>query len=269
MQKACAKYLGRGAEKRPSWRKIVDTAQVALPPDQAAKVLAVAAGLFCQAKNIARPEGYDGQILQPSWAAAHVQRVTIDMIRADGLDDHLAAHAPPAATPTTPNDIAFCATSSTLANGASGGYTDIDFEALIRGVGHVTLAASSLEWTMSYFTAVICRRRNEETLNQKMARCGHTWEVFDRLVDELSPAIGDGLTALRDDIQRLRDERNQFVRSVWIRLTRIPDVLDNDEIWHPRTDAFRPVNAKELVDLAHRLGRAATELHVLTTALLN
>lgn len=94
IQKACAKYLGRGAEKRPSWRKIVDMVRAALPPDRATDVLAVAAGLFCQAKKIARPDGYGGEIRCPYWAAPEIDRVSVDMIRASGYDAGTAANPP-------------------------------------------------------------------------------------------------------------------------------------------------------------------------------
>jgi len=81
IQKSCAKHLGKGAEKLPSWRKIRDTVHAALPPAEAAAVLAVAAGLFCQAKNISRPDGYDGEIRRPWWTGPEVEHVTVDMIR--------------------------------------------------------------------------------------------------------------------------------------------------------------------------------------------
>ncbi|HEX3650208.1 MAG TPA: hypothetical protein VHV49_17405 [Pseudonocardiaceae bacterium] len=106
MGKACAKYLGKSAEKRPSWTKILDTVQAALPPEEAAETLAVAAGLFSQAKKITRPDGYDGPICRPPWAAPDVEHVTVDVIRSYRDTSRTAPHTTACQAPAITDDPA-------------------------------------------------------------------------------------------------------------------------------------------------------------------
>lgn len=106
MGKACAKYLGKSAEKRPPWTKIVDTVQAALPPEEAAETLAIAADLFGQAKKIIRPAGYEGPIFRPPWAAPDVDPVTVDMIRSHRDTSRTSPHTTACDTPASTGDPA-------------------------------------------------------------------------------------------------------------------------------------------------------------------
>lgn len=143
---------------------------------------------------------------------------------------------------------------------------DIEVDGLVRGVGCVTLAANCLEWTMGYLVHAV-RGWDDATLNDALGQPGRVWREFDRLAQELGTLLGD-VAVLRDDIQRLRDERNQLVHSVWMQTSGVPGVPDSYETWHPRSDTAQPVTAEGLMGLAQRIGEAATEVEALTAALL-
>jgi hypothetical protein len=110
---------------------------------------------------------------------------------------------------------------------------------------------------------------DDATLNAAMGRPGYVWQEFSRLVDELHPLLGEDLVELRETVQRLREERHQFVHAVWMRTPGVPGVPDSYEVWHPRTDTTRPVSADGLMELAQRLGQAGVQVQALTTALLD
>jgi hypothetical protein len=141
-------------------------------------------------------------------------------------------------------------------------------DGLVRGVGCVTLAASSLEWALGYLTHAM-RLWDDAKLNDALAKPGYLWHEFDRLVTEMRPLLGDDVTALRDEVKKLREERNRLVHSVWMRADAVPGVSAGYETWHPRTDTTQPVTADDLMELADQLGQAVIEVQALTTALLD
>lgn len=144
---------------------------------------------------------------------------------------------------------------------------DIEIDGLVRGVGCVALAANCLEWTMGYLVHAM-RGWDDATFNAALGQPGRVWQEFDRLAQELCVLLGADMTELREDVKQLRDERNQLVHSVWMQTNGLPGVPDSYEIWHPRTETTQPVTADRLMDLAQRVGRTATDVQALTTALL-
>ncbi len=80
MQKYCAKFLGKSAERRPTWDKVEDVLRAALPADRAAAALAEAAWLFSRAAGVERPPGYSGELSKPVWDQPSITVVTAAMI---------------------------------------------------------------------------------------------------------------------------------------------------------------------------------------------
>jgi hypothetical protein len=80
MQKYCAKFLGKSAERRPTWDKVEDVLRAALPADRAEVALAEAAWLFSRAAGVERPPGYSGELSKPVWDQPSITVVTAAMI---------------------------------------------------------------------------------------------------------------------------------------------------------------------------------------------
>lgn len=85
MRSCGSKFLGKSATRRPSWRKIDDTVRAACDEREVRTVLAHAAGLYCKAAGVDAPEGYEGEIADPTWASAAVDPVTVDMIISEAV----------------------------------------------------------------------------------------------------------------------------------------------------------------------------------------
>jgi hypothetical protein len=109
---------------------------------------------------------------------------------------------------------------------------------------------------------------DDTQLNAAMAQPGRVWQEFDRLVQPLRPLLGDDLAVLRNDIQRLREERNHLVHSVWMRTADVPVGLYRFVDARSRSCPAHPVTADGLMDLARRIGHTARKVQELTTALL-
>ncbi|GAA1991224.1 hypothetical protein [Amycolatopsis minnesotensis] len=80
LRKRCGKFLGKSAERAPTWDKIEDLVRTWQAPGTAEATLADAAGVFCRVHGTTRPHSdYSGPIRVPVWADSRV--VTVDMIR--------------------------------------------------------------------------------------------------------------------------------------------------------------------------------------------
>ncbi|MFI7121852.1 hypothetical protein [Amycolatopsis sp. NPDC049868] len=68
LQSSASKWLGRAAMRRPRWERIVDLVAIGVPAALRDEVLAIAAGLYCDAARRDHPGGeYRGEIRRPSW----------------------------------------------------------------------------------------------------------------------------------------------------------------------------------------------------------
>jgi hypothetical protein len=139
---------------------------------------------------------------------------------------------------------------------------------LVSGVGQVTMAASSLEWALTYLTGLIDLWGDEQHRNVLQSP-GRPLSEFTKLTVRLealcghSPSftlVADGARLLCDDAKRLLAERNRVVHSVWLAQAATDGQLFY-EAWHARSDTTTPVVPDELDALAKALVNCVAEAH--------
>jgi hypothetical protein len=95
LQNSTSKCLGKNAVRAPKWELIAECLRLQIPPEHLPPILAVAAGLYCHARELTGPpDGYSGPVHLPEWAR-HT-RVTPETI-SDHLRQLLTPLAPQAA----------------------------------------------------------------------------------------------------------------------------------------------------------------------------
>lgn len=98
LRHTASQFLGKAATRAPKWPEIDELFTVALAPGERDRLLAIAAGVFCQVKNLDRPPGYTGPIVVPEWAF-HAE-VTAETIKQTIADHSTAAPAAQSADDT-------------------------------------------------------------------------------------------------------------------------------------------------------------------------
>jgi hypothetical protein len=129
---------------------------------------------------------------------------------------------------------------------------------LVAGVGQVCIAASGLDWALTYLTGVI-EIWADEKFTTVVSHPGGPLKAYRTLVTRLE-AVGLGLDAaqLAEDAGRLLEKRNRVVHSVMMIGTR-PASESLYEAWHARTDTMWPVVPEDLNRLAQDLSQCAAE----------
>jgi hypothetical protein len=143
---------------------------------------------------------------------------------------------------------------------------DADLDDLVWGVGHVCIAASSLEWSMAYCASVI-RCAGDAWFVSVYAAPGQTRSEFQKLMRDVAarfPEHQADTERLVADAKYLLDQRNRVVHSA-VASERDPDSRFH-EAWHAKTDTIWPVDPVELRNLAHDLERCAREIDDFGTA---
>jgi hypothetical protein len=143
---------------------------------------------------------------------------------------------------------------------------DADFDAVVRGVGQVCIAASSLEWSMAYCSSVL-RCAGDAWFISVYAAPGRTRTEFRKLMRDVAAKSPEQLAnaeRLLADAENLLNRRNRVVHSV-VASERDPDSRFYDA-WHAKADTVWPVDPAELRSLAEDLGRCASEIDDFGTA---
>ena len=143
---------------------------------------------------------------------------------------------------------------------------DADLDAVVRGVGEVCIAASSLEWSMAYCASVV-RCEGDAWFIGVYAASGQTRKEFRNLMLDVAarfPEHRPNSERLLADAEDLLNRRNRVVHSA-VASERDPSSRFY-EAWHAKTDTLWPMDPVELRNLAHDLDRCAREIDDFGTA---
>lgn len=143
---------------------------------------------------------------------------------------------------------------------------DADLDAVVRGVGQICIAASSLEWSMAYCASVV-RCAGDAWFISVYAAPGRTRDEFRKLMRDVAarfPEQQANSERLLADAEDLLNRRNRVVHSA-VASERDPDSRFY-EAWHAKTDTVWPIDPAELRNLAQNLDRCAREIDDFGTA---
>jgi len=145
---------------------------------------------------------------------------------------------------------------------------DDELDQLIHGVGMVCIAASGLEWALTFLMGevenwgdekmrtVLARLNREKAPAQQFRKLARRLEAF---------GLGPDVIRLADDASLLLEERHRVVHSVMMIETRAADE-PLYEAWHAKSDTMWPVDPSRLHDLADRITQCTAEVTGLTHA---
>jgi hypothetical protein len=146
--------------------------------------------------------------------------------------------------------------------------TDDELDQLNRGIGMVCIAASALEWTLTFLMGEI-ENWDDEKMRSVLARLNREQapaEQFRKLAHRLETfGLGPDVIRLARDASRLLEERHKVVHSVMI----IETKAANEplyEAWHAKSDTIWPVDPSQLYDLANQIMQCTAEVTGLTHA---
>jgi hypothetical protein len=129
---------------------------------------------------------------------------------------------------------------------------------LVAGVGQVCIAASGLDWALTYLAGVI-EIWAYEKFTTVVSQPGGPLKEYRKLVPQLEAlGLGPDAAQLAEDAGRLLGDRNRVVHSVMMIGTRAA-TEPLYEAWHARTDTMWPVAPEDLNWLAQDLSRCAAE----------
>jgi hypothetical protein len=129
---------------------------------------------------------------------------------------------------------------------------------LVTGVGQVCIAASGLDWALTYLTGVIDLWADEK-FTKVVSQHGQPLREYRKLVPRLATlGLVPDAAQLADDAGRLLEERNRVVHSVMMIETKAASE-PLYEAWHARTDTMWQVAPEDLNRLAQDLSRCAAE----------
>lgn len=135
---------------------------------------------------------------------------------------------------------------------------DESMKQLVTGVGQVCVAASGLDWALTYLTGVI-EIWAEAKFTAVVSQPGGPLKAYRKLVPRLEAfGVGPDAAQLADDAGSLLGERNRVVHSVMMTGTRAANE-SLYEAWHARTDAMWAVVPEDLNRLAQDLSQCAAE----------
>lgn len=132
-------------------------------------------------------------------------------------------------------------------------------DAIIRGVGEVCIAASSLEWSLTYLTSVLWRK-GDAWFVAVFSRPGQTLPTFAKFVRSLktlAPELQPQAERILADANRLIMQRHRVVHSVMV--GELEPGTRVFEAWHAKSGTIWPVEAADLNRLAADLKQCAAQ----------